>query len=133
MATDRVSLTLPSELVAELDDVVDEWGYSSRSSAAREALRGFLVDHRWEEAAPDEPQRGSITIVYDHHVRGLTDDLLDVQHAHEDVVVATQHVHFDPDLCLETLVVNGPSAEIRELLEGINGIDGVEQVRFTVV
>ncbi|GAB7091044.1 nickel-responsive transcriptional regulator NikR [Halorubrum luteum] len=132
MATDRVSLTLPSELVEELDDIVDEWGYSSRSSAAREALRGFLAERHWEDS-DDRRQRGSITIVYDHHVRGLTDDLLDVQHAHEDVVVATQHVHFDPDLCLETLVVNGPTAEIRALLEGINGIDGVEQVRFTVV
>ncbi|WP_418279858.1 nickel-responsive transcriptional regulator NikR [Halorubrum sp. DTA98] len=132
MATDRVSLTLPTELVAELDGVVDEWGYSSRSSASREALRGFLADHHWD-TSPDRPQRGSITIVYDHHVRGLSDDLLDVQHAHEEVIVATQHVHFDPDLCLETLVVNGAAGVIRELLEGINGIDGVEQVRFTAV
>lgn len=132
MATDRVSLTLPSELVDELDDVVDEWGYSSRSSASREALRGFLAEHHWD-ASPDRPQRGSIIIVYDHHVRGLSDDLLEIQHAHEEAVVATQHVHFDSDLCLETLVVNGPAGEIRDLLEGIKGINGVEQVRFTVV
>lgn len=132
MATDRISLTLPSELVEELDDAVDEWGYSSRSSASRRALRGFLAEHDWD-ASPDRPQRGSITIVYDHHVRGLSDDLLEVQHAHEDAIVATQHVHFDPDLCLETLVVDGAGGEIRDLLEGIKGITGVEQVRFTAV
>lgn len=130
--SDRVSLTLPSELIEEFDDAVEEWGYASRSKAARDALRQFLADRYWTEAS-DRPQRGSITIVYDHHARGVNDELLEIQHDHDDAVVATQHVHFGPERCLETLVVDGPSEEIRALIEGINGIGGVEQVQFTVV
>lgn len=132
MATDRVSLTLPSDLVEDLDAAVEEWGYASRSSASREALREFLADHEWDDS-PASPRRGSITIVYDHHASGVTDELLDVQHDHESAIVATQHVHFDADRCLETIVVDGPAGRIRELLEGINAIDGVEQARFTAV
>ena len=129
---ERLSTTLPSNLVAELDAVVDEWGYASRSKAVRDALRAFLAERDWRENV-DGHHRGSITIVYDHDAPGVNDALLEVQHDCGAVIVATQHVHFDEHRCLETVVVDGPGTAIRDLVQGIESITGVKQVQFTVV
>ena len=129
---ERVSLTLSPELASELESVVDEWGYASRSKAVRDALRTFLADRNWQ-AHVDDHHRGSITIVYDHDAPGVNDGLLEVQHGRADVIVATQHVHFDEHRCLETIVVDGPGTAIRELVQGIESLNGVKQVQFTVV
>lgn len=129
---DRVSLTLPRELVDELDAVVDDLEYSSRSKAARDALRSFLSERRWE-ADLERRQRGSVAIVYDHDAPGINDTLLEIQHGAADRIVATQHVHFDAHRCLETLIVEGSGREIRELVDALRSVDGMKQVQFTVV
>lgn len=131
-SVERVSFTLPESLVDDLDAVVAEWEYSSRSKAARDAFRLFLAEHRWEGGL-DRPQRGAITIVYDHHAPGVNDALLEIQHEVADVIVATQHVHFDADRCLESVLVDGPGREIRELVNELKSLDGTKQVQFTAV
>lgn len=129
---DRVSLTLPHDLVSELDAVVEEWEYSSRSKAARDALRLFLTEHHWE-TDPDRVLRGSIAIVYDHDTPGINDTLLEIQHDAAELIVATQHVHFDAHICLETVIVEGAGAELRTLVNTIKSVDGTKQVQFTAV
>ncbi|GAB3026613.1 nickel-responsive transcriptional regulator NikR [Natronobiforma cellulositropha] len=129
---ERVSLTLPHDLVADLDAVVDEREYSSRSKAVRDALRAFLTEHDWEQNAA-ETQRGSIALVYDHEATGINDRLLEIQHDVAGVIVATQHVHFDAHRCLETVIVEGPGEEIRDLVSTLSSLDGMKHVQFTPV
>ncbi|MES3516144.1 MAG: nickel-responsive transcriptional regulator NikR [Natronomonas sp.] len=128
---ERVSLTVPGELIEELDGVVEELEYPSRSKAARDALRLFLADERWRQG--ETTQQGSIVVVYNHDAPDVNDELLRLQHGAEEAVVATQHVHFDTHRCLETIVVDGASEKIRRLVDGVRTLDGVETVRFTPV
>lgn len=129
---ERVSLTTDPELIDELDAVVDEWNYASRSKAFRDALRMFLADRHWDDDT-DRHHSGSITIVYEHDVPGLNDELLEIQHDNEDVIVSTQHVHFDAHRCLETIVVDGPGDAIQDLVHRMESLGGVKQVRFIAV
>ena len=127
-----MSVTLPSGLLDDLDEIVERGAYGSRSEATRDALRSFLTDLR-READVAGVQRGAVVVLYDHDVSGITDEILELQHDLVDTIVATQHVHLTEHLCMETLVVDGPGTAIEALLEAIRPLKGVHQVRLAVV
>lgn len=131
-AIERVSLTIPRTLVDDLDEAVERWEYSSRSEAFRDALRMFLTNLEWK-ADFDTVHSGSITTIYRHGDHNINDEILELQHEMGECIIATQHVHLDSHLCLETIVVSGPGNDIKRLVNSLRSLDGMEQVQFTNV
>lgn len=128
----RVSLTLPQELLNELDHSLEAQRYASRSEAVRDALRDFLTSYKWRQGLKGELV-GVMVLVYKHDVRGLTDALMDIQHSSPGVVSTVQHVHLDATNCLETSVVMGPAEEIRKLVDRLGALRGVKQAKLMTV
>lgn len=128
----RVSLTIPQDLLEELDEVLEEQEYSSRSEAVRDALRDFLTDYRWRRELKGK-QRGVVVMVYDHEVRGLTDELLDIQHESKELINSVQHLHVGERECLEAIIVDGPGESIRKLVDNLSSLHGVKQVKLATV
>lgn len=128
----RVSLTLPKELLDELDRALKAQRYTSRSEAVRNALRDFLASYRWRQGLKGELV-GVMVLVYEHDVRGLTDALMDIQHSSPEVISTVQHVHLDAKNCLETSVVRGPAEEIRKLVDRLGALRGVKQAKLVMV
>ena len=129
---DRISLTLPPEMTVQLDDIVDDWEYASRSEAIRDALRDFFGAYEWE-TAEDAPHHGTVVVVHDHHVDGIADTLQTIQHEMADIITSVQHIHLSHDTCMETLVVEGPGDAISELANRLRAQSGVQQVKVVVV
>jgi CopG family transcriptional regulator, nickel-responsive regulator len=50
---------------------------------------------------------GTLTLLYDHHVRQLNDRLVHMQHNHYEQIVSTLHVHLDHTNCLEVVILRG--------------------------
>lgn len=128
----RVSLTIPKDLLDRLDKLIEAQDYSSRSGAIRDALRDFLTDYKWRQKLKGE-QLGAIVIVYDHEVRGLMDELLNIQHEEREVISSVQHSHISDRDCLETLIVGGEGERIRELVDRLGSLRGVKQVKLATV
>ena len=59
----------------------------------------------------DEEVAGTVTLIYDHHVRGLSDLLLELQHNYHRLILSTMHMHLDHHNCLEVLAVKGTASE----------------------
>ena len=59
----RLSMSLPAELLRQLDMMVDERGLPSRSQLIAELIRHALAEHE-AHTRPDEMLAGTITIVY---------------------------------------------------------------------
>ncbi|MEF8786639.1 MAG: nickel-responsive transcriptional regulator NikR [Haloarculaceae archaeon] len=129
---DRMSITLPEQLMADLNDVVEGLDYDSRSEATRDALRQFITDYKTQTGL-EGTRRGTVVMLYDHDVKGVTDEVLELQHEFNDTIVAVQHVHLSHHLCLETLVVDGPGEDIEALLNRLRSLTGVHQIRLAVV
>lgn len=127
--TIRLSVSLPRPLLEELDQRVISKGYASRSELVRDLIRERLVADAW--AGADEEVSGVLTIVYDHHQRDLTQQIVDVQHRELVHVVATTHVHMDHDNCLEVIILRGRPAEIERLSIEIGGLRGVRLAKLT--
>jgi len=129
---DRISISLPTKLLGEFDEVISERGYASRSEAIRDAIRDYIIKHKWIHSLEGE-RAGTITIIYDHHASELMKKLTEIQHKHGDLIVATLHMHLDNDHCMEVVLVKGEAKRIRELTDKLTSQKGVKQVKLTVM
>jgi CopG family nickel-responsive transcriptional regulator len=126
----RIGVAIDSELLDKFDSLIARRGYTNRSEAFRDLIRDELVERAWERA--DAPVVGTVTLVYDHHVRMLSDKLTDIQHDHFHHVLSTLHVHLDHDNCLEVLVLKGKASAVRKLADALIATKGVKHGRLTI-
>lgn len=126
----RFSVSLPQQLLKDLDAMAREKSYDNRSLAVADMIRAALVEHRQERSAREIA--GTITLVFNHHKRHLQETLTDMQHDHTDIIISTLHVHLDYDNCLEVLVVRGPAGEIKHLADTLIAAKGVKHGRLTI-
>lgn len=126
----RIGVAIDSDLLAKFDELISERSYTNRSEAFRDLIREALVERTWD--APDSDVVGTVTLVYDHHVRMLSDKLNDLQHDHHKNVISTMHVHLDHDNCLEVLVVKGNAKAVRHIADALISTKGVKHGRLTL-
>ena len=105
----RVGVAIDADLLERFDALISSRGYDNRSEAFRDLIRNELVEESWK--SPDTEVVGSVTLVYDHHVRMLHEKLLELQHQFHEAVLSTLHVHLDHDNCLEVLIVRGQAGQ----------------------
>ena len=126
----RIGVAIDSELLRKFDDHIALRGYTNRSEAFRDMIRDELVQKNWER--PDSNVVGTVTLVYDHHVRNLSERLTDMQHDHHHNILSTLHVHLDHDNCLEVLVVKGKAEAVRRIADALISTKGVKHGRLTI-
>ncbi|MEJ2720127.1 MAG: nickel-responsive transcriptional regulator NikR [bacterium] len=125
----RFTVSLPSRLLKELDKHVGKNKYPSRSEYVRDLIREKIVESKWSGSADDVV--GVLTISYDHHQRGLTQKILDIQHGAAVDVLCTTHVHLDHHNCLEAIIIKGGPADIDRISIQLGGLRGVKYARLT--
>jgi CopG family nickel-responsive transcriptional regulator len=126
----RIGVAIDEELLRKFDDLIASRGYTNRSEAFRDLIRDELVERAWEQ--PDSNVVGTVTLVYDHHVRMLNEKLTDMQHSHFHQILSTLHVHLDHDNCLEVLVVRGKASEVKKIADALISTKGVKHGRLTI-
>lgn len=134
MASDlvRFSITMPEQLLEELDAYASRRGTNTNRS---EVLRDLVRERLGEEAAsvPDGEVAGSITMVYDHHVPGLSAKLDKIQHRHASEIVSVMHIHLDDDACLELIAVRGQAQIVANMADCMTGLKGVRYGHLTCI
>lgn len=120
----RFGISIDERLLKTFDELISTKGYVNRSEAIRDLIRKALVE---EKAASEEEEIiGTITLVYNHHTRELSENLTDRQHVHHQIVLSALHVHLDAENCLEVIVVKGKAGTVRHLADGLIGTRGVK-------
>jgi CopG family nickel-responsive transcriptional regulator len=125
----RFGVSLDQELLNDFDKLIGEKNYTNRSEALRDLIRDTLVDQQWEK---NKETVGTVTFVYDHHVRDLTRKLTDIQHDFQGLILSGMHVHLDHAHCLEVLVVKGKGPEIRKVTDVLVSVNGVKHGKLTM-
>ncbi len=119
----RVGVAIDGDLLEKFDRQIDRRGYANRSEAVRDLIRDSLI--RENVAAPDAEVVGTLTLVYDHHVRQLADRLNEFQHEHHREIVSTLHIHLDHHNCLEVIVLRGQCAKVQRIADGLISLKGI--------
>lgn len=121
---ERFGVSMNPQLLGAFDELIARRGYSSRSEALRDIVRNYIVESQWE--TEDAEVIGTVTIVYDHHARDLSEALTGLQHDHHSEIICSTHVHLDAHNCLETVVIKGDSGQVREIGERLISTKGVK-------
>ena len=129
-ALDRFSISMPASLVRQLDAMVKSKGYANRSQAVADMVRANLVDHLGQIGTHEIA--GTVTLVYDHHLRNIQRLLTDIQHDHAALIISGLHVHLDHHACMEVLAVRGPADAVRHLADRLVTAKGVKHGKLTV-
>jgi len=126
----RFGVSMDEHLLQRFDNFISRKSYANRSEAVRDLIRNYLVEEEWREKGRE--MVGIITMVYNHHTRGLADTLTDLQHHFHDLVISTMHLHLDEDNCLEVLVIKGVVDKIKTVADKLISTRGVKHGKLTM-
>ncbi len=125
----RFGVSIDSDLLEHFDQLITKKGYNNRSEAIRDMIRNNMIEEEWES---DQETVGTITIVYDHHIRDLSANLTHLQHSFTGEIKSVLHVHLDHNNCLEVLVVQGKAHLLEKLANRLTSIRGVKNGKLTM-
>ena len=124
----RLSVSLPAELLAQLDAMVAERGLPSRSQMIAELIRHELAEH--SEKTPDAVLAGTITLIYRAEKGRVRQQLAQTQLAYLKETISSQHVFLEDDQSLEVLLVQGPAERLQQLCDDLRRVRGVQQIKL---
>jgi CopG family nickel-responsive transcriptional regulator len=117
----RFGIAMDRPLLEHFDIIVAERGVT-RSEVLRDLVRAEVVR---AQVARGAPAVATLTLVYDHHVRELSEKLTAFQHQLGDRVRSTLHIHLDERRCLEVIVMHGRSDELKRVADRLLATRGV--------
>jgi CopG family nickel-responsive transcriptional regulator len=126
----RFGISMEEDLLEKLDFLIKKRGYKTRSEALRDFTREQLVRQEWKN--PNQQVIGTLTLVYNHHARMLSDKLADIQHHHHGKIIASTHVHLDEHNCAEVVIIRGRSADVQEIADQIISTKGVKHGKLVM-
>ena len=129
---ERFTISLDSALAREFDALIKARGYSNRSEAVRDMLRTQLEGLR-RERGDARHCVANLSYVYNHHERELAERLTQLQHDHHNLSVSTMHAHLDHEHCIESLILRGPTAEVRKFADALTAQRGVRHGQLNMV
>jgi CopG family transcriptional regulator, nickel-responsive regulator len=129
MALTRFGVAMESSLLSQFDQLVQE-RKSSRSELLRDLARAEIIRSL---ATQRVEAFASVTIVYNHHVRELSERITEMQHELGDQVRSTMHVHLDERRCLEVIVMRGRADRLQKAAETLFATRGILQGSIEIV
>lgn len=130
MSVERVGVSFNPELLKKFDKLIKTKGYTNRSEAIRDLVRKSIIEAEIETDEGDVI--GTLTIIYDHDVGDVTNQLQHCQHLHLSDIVATTHVHMEKKTCLEVLILSGKAKNVGKLADYIRAIKGVKHGELVI-
>jgi len=123
-----ISMSLSEDLLAEMDRVQKELGFSGRSEVIRAGVRMFLADNREKEKLAGKLD--SILMVI--HNQKAEDAVTKIKHSFEDIIKTQIHSHLKGDKCLEIFTLDGDARRIKELVKLLQASRKMDYVKLIV-
>lgn len=124
----RLSVSLPEQLLADLDAMVRERALPSRSQMISELIRHALAQHG--EKRTSAVLAGTVTLIYRADNGRVRQALAQTQARYITEVISSQHVALEDDQSLEVLLVQGPARRLRSLCDDFRKVRGVQQIEL---
>jgi CopG family nickel-responsive transcriptional regulator len=129
MAVRRFGVSLENEVMEMLDSYVQTNQFPNRSQAIRHLIEQHTVEKKW---LCNNEVAGAIVLVYNHHKNEITKLANEIQHDYHHLILSSQHIHLDHDLCLETIAVKGSANELTDLADKLIALKGVNHGKLVM-
>ena len=125
-----ISLSLPTDLLEELDSILGVEKSANRSEVLRQALRSYLSEYKKLEELKGNII-ATISVLYNKEEKN--EELFKLQHEFSDMITAYLHSHLTETSCLEVMVIKGSSNRLKELVDGLKANKPVKQIKLSVM
>jgi len=125
-------MSVEDGLADAFDELVKQKSYLNRSEAFRDLVRRELEESRIREGNAKYCV-ATLSYIYKHHERQLSNRLMTMQHSHHDVTVSSMHAHLDHDECIETVILRGPTPTVMTFAHSVIAQTGVRHGRLHVI
>jgi CopG family nickel-responsive transcriptional regulator len=127
----RISISLPEDLLSDLDRMVETRGFESRSQAVNDMLHQFLLEHKCDQG--DDVMVGIVALFYNNSVPGLQKQLADLQFQYIDEVISSLHVHLMHNQTMEVILVQGPARKLQMIADEMTSRRGVTSGKMHLI
>jgi CopG family nickel-responsive transcriptional regulator len=127
----RISISLPEDLLSDLDHMVEVRGFETRSQAVNDMLHQFLLEHKSDQGS--DVMVGIVTLFYRNSVPGLQKQLADLQFRYIDEVISSLHVHLMHNQTMEVILVQGPARKLQMIADEMTSRRGVTSGKMHLV
>jgi CopG family nickel-responsive transcriptional regulator len=127
----RISISLPEDLLSDLDRMVEMRGFESRSQAVNDMLHQFLLEHKSDQG--DDVMVGIVALFYNNSVPGLQKQLADLQFQYIDEVISSLHVHLMHNQTMEVILVQGPARKLQMIADEMTSRRGVSSGKMHLI
>ncbi len=121
----RFGVSIDQDLLENYDRLIGERGYATRSEALRDLIRDALIQQKIETESGIQAL-GSLTLIYDHHARNLSQEMGRLQHDFHEIILSVMHLHVSHDDCMEIIALRGVVSEIAELANNLLSLKGIK-------
>ncbi|MCX6777559.1 MAG: CopG family ribbon-helix-helix protein [Candidatus Micrarchaeota archaeon] len=111
-----ISVSIDAETLAEADAAVEALGLCSRSDVFRKGVKNFVSEMRRPESLPSSAN--AVLVVM--HAEGHEDEVTDLKHDFEQVIIMQTHTKLDERHCLEIFVLKGNGKRIAAFANAIS-------------
>jgi CopG family nickel-responsive transcriptional regulator len=123
--SEKISVSLPRDLLKELEDFMEKNKAGDRSKIVQLALRNFPDENKESDAFT----YSVISVIYDFVT--AESEFTKVQHEYAELIMSNMHVHVSARECMEAIFVKGRKSEVMKLIGSINQIKGIKKVKPT--
>ena len=124
-----VSVSLPQNLLTELDRLVAQAQFGGRSDAVQAALVDFIAQQKAQDGERGR-ENAIIAVCFNKQDERRVGE---VKHDFGDVLKSMLHTHLEGPDCVEVFVVEGPGPRIAAMAQALQVLKGVHLVRRTYI
>jgi CopG family nickel-responsive transcriptional regulator len=124
-----ISISLPQDLLSEVEKKIEKHGYAGRSDLTREALRSFIEDFD-ADARLDGEVVATVTVVF-REGSEVEDTVNSLRHDYGGSVIDGSHSCIDENRCMEVLVMRAEIEEVNEVVGKVRSSNGVVSTDYT--
>jgi CopG family nickel-responsive transcriptional regulator len=127
----RISISLPEDLLSDLDRMVEARGFESRSQAVNDMLHQFLLEHKCDRG--EDIMVGIVALFYKNSVPGLQKQLADLQFQYIDEVISSLHVHLMHNQTMEVILVQGSARKLQMIADEMTSRRGISAGKMHLI
>jgi len=129
MSVVRFGVSFEKEVLDALDEYVLENKFSNRSQALRQLVNKHIVEKKW---LCNNQVAGTVTLVYDHHKRDISNHLALIQRDYSQEILSVQRFTLNENHSMEVISLMGISARLTDLSERLIAEKGIQHGKLAM-
>jgi CopG family nickel-responsive transcriptional regulator len=129
MSLKRFGVSLEEEVLAALDQFVEDNGYANRSQAIRFFVEKNVAEKKWQCG---NIVAGTVIIMYNQSKREIALRITEIQQLYQDVILSSSQYYLNEDFCLHITTVTGVAHRLTELSDRLITIKGIKHGKLVM-